>query len=146
MSCKDGSKDALNDASDPLVKQEKLFKFPVKDMNTVFEIGVSVRRSIAGAGGSGGTARIELAVGPIGEEPIEGDQNEVGKDFLFDTALGLGVKVLDDEDALADLVKLLDAPSFMVDVDELLERIAMRIEQRGAQAKDAVGDFVFEQS
>ena len=101
---------------------------------------------MAGAGGTGGPARIEIDVGPIGEEPIQGDQNEVGKDFLFDTALGLGVKVLDDEDALADLVKLLDAPSAMVGVDKLLERIAMRIEQRGAQAKYAVGDFVFEQS
>ena len=99
--CTDGMKEPLNDASDPLVKQEKLVKASVKDMNTVFEIGLSVRRSIAGAGGSGGTASIELDVGPIGEEPIEGDQNEVGKDFLFDTALGLGVTVLDDEDSIA---------------------------------------------
>ena len=135
MSCKDGTKDPLKDASDPLVKQEKLFKSPVKNMNTVFEIGLAVRRSMAGAGESGGRARIELDVGPIGEEPIQGEKNEVGKDFLFDTALGLGVKVLDEEDALADLVKLLDAPSAMIDVDELLERISMHIEQRGAQAK-----------
>ena len=146
MSCKDGSKDPLNDASDPLVKQEKLFKSPVKDMNTVFEIGLAVRRSSVGAGGSGGPARIELDVGPIGEEPIEGDQNEVGKEFLFDTALSLGVKVLDDENALADFVKLFNAPAGMVDIDEGLERIPLRIEQRGAQAKHAVADFVFEQS
>ena len=146
MSSKDGTKDPLNDASDPLVKQEKRFKYPVKDMNTVFEIGLSVRGSIAGTGGSGGPARIELDGGPIGEEPIQGDQNEVGKDFLFDTALGLGVKVLDDEDALADLVQFLDAQSAMVDVDELVERIAMHIEQCGAQAKYGVRDFVFEQS
>ena len=65
----------------------------------------------------------------------------MGEDFLFDTALGLAVKVLDDEDALADLVKLLDAPSAMVDVDELLERIALRIEQGGTQAKYAVADL-----
>ena len=146
MSCRNGSKEPLNDASDPLVKQEKLFKLPVKDMNTVFEIGLAVRRSMAGTGGSGGPASIELDVGPIGEEPIQGDQDEVGKDFLFHAALGLGVKVLDDEDAFADLVKLLDAPSAMIDIDEFLERIAMRVEQRGAQAEYAVGDFVFEQS
>ena len=120
MSCTDSTKEPLKDASDPLVKQEKLFKAAINDMNTVFEIGLAVRRSMAGAGGSGSPAGIEIDVGPIGEEPIQGDQNEVGKDFLFDTALGFGVKVLDDEDALADLVKLLDAPSVMVDVDELL--------------------------
>ena len=146
MSCKDGAKDPLKDASDPLVKQEKRLKSAVKNMNRVFEIGLSVWGSIAGTGGSGDPARIELDIGPIGEEPIQGDQNEVGKDFLFDTALGLGVKVLDDEDALANLVEFLDAPTVMVDVDELLKRVAMRIEQCSAQAKYSVRDFVFEQS
>ena len=145
MSSKDGRKDPLNDASDLVVEQEKRFKSAVQDMNTVFEIGLSGGR-MAGTGGSGVRARIELKVGPIGEEPIQGDENEVGKDFLFDAALGLGVKVLNDEDAFADLVKLLDAPSAMVDGDEFLERIAMRIEQCDAQAKDAVANFVFKQS
>lgn len=145
MSSKDGRKNPLNDASDLRVEQEKRLKSAVQDMNTVFEIGLCLWGGIGRTGGSGVPARIELKVGPIGEEPIQGDQNEVGKDFLFDTALGLGVKVLNDEDALADLVKLLDAPSAMVDEDELLERIAMRIEQCGAQAKDAVADFVFKQ-
>ena len=56
------------------------------------------------------------------------------------------MKVLDDKDTFAHLVKLLDAPSAMVDVDELVERIALGIEQGGAQAKHAVGDPVFEQS
>ena len=135
MSCTDGPKEPVKDASDPRVKQEKLFKPSINDMNTVFEIGLAVRRSVAGAGGSGIPAGIELDIGPVGKEPIQGDQNEVRKDFLFDAALGLGVKVLDDEDALGDLVKLLDAPSAMIDVDELLERISMHIEQRGAQAK-----------
>jgi len=144
MLCTDGRKEPLNDASDPLVKQEELFEPAVQDMNTVFEIGLTVRRSMAGVGEGGGPARIELDVGLIGEEPIQGDQNEVSKDFLFDAALGFGVKVLDVEDALADLVQLLDAPSFMVDVDELLKRIVMRLEQRGTQAKDGVRDFVFE--
>ena len=145
MSSEDGSKEPLNDASDPFAKQEKLFKPTVQDMNTVFEIGLAVRRSMVGVLGSGGQARIELDVGSVGEEPIQGDQNKMGKDFLFHTALGPAVKVLDDEDALAHLVKLLYAPSAMVDVDELLQRITMRIEQRGAQAKYVVGDFVFEQ-
>ena len=127
MSPKDGPKEPLNDASDPVAKQEELFKRPVKDMNTVFEIGLAGRRSRARTLGRGGPIRIELDVGPIGEKPVQGDQNEMGKDFLFDTALGLAVKVLDNEDALAQLVKFLDAPSAMVDVNELLERIAMRI-------------------
>ena len=128
MSGTDDRKESLNDVSDSLVKQENLFKPAVQDMNTVFEIGLTVRRSMAGVRGRGDPARIELDVGLIGEEPIQGDQNEVGKDFLFDAALGFGVKVLDVEDALADLVQFLDAPSSMVDVDELVERIAMGIE------------------
>ena len=128
MSCKDCTKDPLKDTSDPLLKEEELLKPPFKDMNTVFEIGLAVRRSRARTRGSEGRVGIELDVGPIGEKPVEGDQNKMGKDFLFDTALGLAVKVLDDEDALAHLVKFLDAPSARVDVDELLERIAMRIE------------------
>jgi hypothetical protein len=146
MSSKDGRKDPLKDASDLLVEQEKRFKSAVQHMNTVFEIDLSLWGGIAGTGGSGVPARIDLQVGPISEEPIQGDQNEVGKDFLFDTAFGLGVKVLNDEDALADLVKLLDAPSAMVDVNELMEGIAVGSEQGGAQAKDAVADFVFKQS
>ena len=131
------------------MKQENFFKSPVKDMNTVFKISLAMRGKLAG--GSGGvarrnTVRIEFNVGLIGKEPIESDENEVGKDLLFDTALGLGVKVLDDEEALADLVKLLDTPAAMVDIDEGLQRITLRIEQRGPQAKHAVADFAFEQS
>ena len=145
MPSPDGTKQMLNDASDPLVKQENFFKSPFQNVNTVFEIGLAQRRSRAGILGSGGLARIEIDVGLIGEEPIQGDENEVSKDFLFDTALGFAVKVLDVENALAHLVKLLNAPSAMVDADELLERIAMHIEQRGAQAEQAAGDFVFEQ-
>ena len=146
MSCQDVAKEPVNGASDTVVSQEQLFKPAVQDMNTIFEIGLAVRTSMAGTGGSGGPGRIEFDVGPIGEEPIEGEENEVGKDFLFDTALSLSVKVLDGEDAFADLVKLLDAPSAMVNINEVPERIAIWIEQRRTQAKDAVPDFVFEQS
>ena len=135
MSPKDGPKEPLNDASDPVAKQEELFKRPVKDMNTVFEISPADRRSRAGVLGMGSRARIELDVGLVGEKPVQSDQNKVGEDFLFDAAFGLAVKVLDNEDALAHFVKLLDAPAAMVDVRELLERIAMGIEQGGAQAK-----------
>ncbi len=138
MSSKNGREDPLNDASDSLVKQEKFFKPPLQDMNTVLEIGLADRQTRAGtlgSGGRGGRASIEFDVGPVGEEPVQSDQNEVGEDLLFDTALGLAVKVLDEEDTFAHLVKLLDAPSAMVDVDELLERIALPIEQGGPQAK-----------
>src|SRR5438876_215014 len=85
--------------------------------------------SLKESGGRGSGAGIEFDVGAVGEEPVQSDQNKVSEDLLFDTALGLGVKVLDDKDALAHLVKLLDAPSAMVDVDKLLERIALGIEQ-----------------
>ena len=138
MSSKDGGEDLLNDASDLLVKQEKFFKPPIQDMNTVFEVGLADRRSRAGtlgSGGRGGRASMEFDVGPVGEEPIQSDQNKMGEDLLFDTALGFAVKVLDDKDTLAHLVKLLDAPSAMVDVDELLERITLHIEQGSTQAE-----------
>ena len=58
----------------------------------------------------------------------------MGKELLFDAALGFAMKILNDEDALAHLVKFLDAPSAMVDIDELLERIS-NIKHGGAQAK-----------
>ena len=68
MSPKDGPKEPLNNGSDALAKQEDLFKRPVKDMNTVFEIDPAGRQ--IGRLGSGGWARIDLDVGAIGEEPI----------------------------------------------------------------------------
>ena len=69
----------------------------------------------------------------------------MGKDFLFDASFGLGMKVLDVENMFADLVEFLNAPPAMVDVYELLERIAMLIQQRSSQAKHAPRHFVFEQ-
>ena len=69
MSWNNGTKDPLNDASDPLVKQKKLFKPAVQYMNTVFEIGVADRCSRARVLGIGGRASIKLDVGPVGEEP-----------------------------------------------------------------------------
>ena len=70
MSPTNSGKDPLKDASDPLVKQEKLFKSALQDMNTVFEISPADRRSRAGVLGMGSRARIELDVGAIGEEPV----------------------------------------------------------------------------
>ena len=69
----------------------------------------------------------------------------MGKDILFDATLGFAMEVLNVEDAFTDLVELLDAPSAMIGVAEVLERIAMRIEQGRAQAKCGVGNLVFEQ-
>ena len=54
MSSKDGREDPLNGAAYPLVKQEKFFKPPLQDMNTVFEIGLTDRRSRTGSLESGG--------------------------------------------------------------------------------------------
>lgn len=149
MSAKDGRKNPSNDASYPLLKQEKFFNATLQDVNAVFEIGLSKRWSIGGPvrGGSRGVwSGIEFDVGPVGEEPVESNQNIVGEDFLFNATFGLAVKVFDDKDTLADLVKLLDAPSAMVDVDEPLERIALGIQQSSPQAKDSAGDVVFDES
>ena len=86
-----------------------------------------------------------MDISVVGEETVYGNQEEVGKDFLFDASFGLGVKILDVEDMLADLIELLNAPPAMVDVYELLERIALLIQQRSSQSKHAPRDFVFEQ-
>src|SRR6185295_13802541 len=141
-----GGKYAFNDGVDPLVKQENLFEAAVQDVNAVFKVGLEVRGRMALTWGSGSSAGIEFGVSLIGEEPVEGDQNEVGEDFLFHSALGLGVKILNADDALADLVEFFNAPPAMVDVHEFLEWIALGVEQRRAQAKDGAGDGVFEQS
>ena len=80
MSYTDGVKEPLNDAFDALMKEEKLLDSAFKDMNTVFEIGLAADEPITGGIlGSGGLAGIELDVGPIGEKPVQGDQNEVSK-------------------------------------------------------------------
>lgn len=125
----------MNNASDPVMKQEEFFQTSTQDMNTVFEIGLAYLQSGTGTLGSGGRASVVLGIGAVGEKPVESDQNEMGEDFLFHTARGLAVKVFDPEYTFADLVKLFDTPSGMVDVDELLERIALRIGQGGTQTK-----------
>src|SRR6185295_15723063 len=90
----------------------------------------------------GGRVRVEFAIGAVGENPVEGDQNKVSENFLFDAALGFAVKVLDFKNTLACLVKLLDAPPAMIGIDELVKWIALRVEQGGSQAKYAVADVV----
>ncbi len=58
------------------------------------------------------------------------------EELLLDAALGSGVKVLDGEDARADLGAFLDPPAGMVEIHELVQRIPLlRCDQGGAQAK-----------
>ena len=146
MPSKNSGKDSLDGALDPMLQQEKFFKPPLQDMNRVFEIGLAEWGIGDGTAERGGRVRIEFGVGAIGEEPVQSDENKVGEDLLFDTALGPAVKVLNVEDTFAHLVKLFDAPSAMVDVDEVLERISLRIEQGGTQAKWVLCDSVFEEA
>ena len=83
-----------------------------------------------------GILSIEFEVRPIGKEPVHGYQYEMSEELLFDSALCLGVKILDGENALADFVEFFQAPSGMVDVDEILEGISlMRIEERRSEAE-----------
>ena len=82
MSCTDGAEDPLNDGFDPLMKEEKLLHSPFEDMNTVFKIGFEAGAVHGGILGSEGLAGIDLHVGPVGEEPVESDQNEVGEDLF----------------------------------------------------------------
>ena len=66
--------------------------------------------------------------------------------LLFDSALGLGVKVLDAKNTLADFVELFHAPSGMVDLHEVLDGIAlMPIEERRAQAEPTAGHLVLQE-
>src|SRR6202521_1389204 len=139
-------KQAGDGGSELALAQDNVFKPTVNDMGAVFEIGLKVWRVGSGAGERGAPVRIEGDVGASGEGPVQGNEKEVGKDFLFDASFGPGVKVLDIEDALADLVQFLDAPSAMVDTDEFLERIALPVQQRGSETEYAPRNFVFEQS
>ena len=51
----------------------------------------------------------------------------MGKDLLLYAALSLGMKIFDDEDALADFVKLFDTPSGVVEVDKILFRVSFLV-------------------
>ena len=67
--------------------------------------------------------------------------------LLFDAAFGAGVKVLDVEDALADLVELLDAPASVVEFDEVVQRVVLvSCDQGGAEVEGGTCDLVFEQA
>ena len=82
----------------------------------------------------------------MGKEPVHGDQHEMSEELLFDSVLGLGVKILDDHHALADLVELFQAPSGMVDRHEVLDGIAlMPIEERRSQSEPTAGHFVLQE-
>ena len=95
---------------------------------------------------AGSSTGVKFDIGAVGEKPVQSDQYKVGEDLLFDATLGLAVKVFDFEDTLTDLVKFLDAPSAMVNLDERLQRKEFGIEQGGTQAEYGLADFVFEQA
>ena len=68
------------------------------------------------------------------------------EELLFDSARGLGVKILDAHSALADCVELFHAPAGMVDLHEVLDGIAlMPIEERRAQAERLAGQLVLQE-
>ncbi len=79
---------------------------------------------------------IEIEIRPIGKEPVHGDQHEMREELLFDSALCLGVKILDDKHALADFVELFHTPAGMVDLHEIVDGIAlMPIDERCSQTE-----------
>ena len=97
------------------VEEEQLFEAPLDDVNTVLEVGLSSRRGL-----TRWLLAVELGIGPIGKEAVHGDEHEMSKELLLDTALGLGMKILNAEKSLADFVELFDGPSRMVDLHEVL--------------------------
>ena len=93
-----------------------------------------------------GILSIELEVRPIGKEPVHGYQYEMSEELLFDSALCLGVKILDGENALADFVEFFQAPSGMVDLHEVLDGILlMRIDERRSQAEGSAENLVLQE-
>ena len=60
--------------------------------------------------------RVQVVVRLVGEQSIHRDQDKMREQFLFDTALGFGVEVLDLKDPFADLVEFLYSPSSMVHI------------------------------
>ena len=79
---------------------------------------------------------IEIEIRPIGKESVHGDQHEMREELLFDSALCLGTKILNDKHALADCVEFFHAPAGMVDLHEILDGISlMQIEGRRSQAE-----------
>ena len=94
-------------------------------------------------------AALAAAVHPVfalvGEQPGQGDQDEVREQFLFHRALALAVEVLDAQGALADLEQLLDAPSSMVEGREVFDAGCLRIEQRRRQREAGAPGGVLDQ-
>src|SRR3972149_8858129 len=64
--------------------------------------------------------RIKIDVGLIGKNSIHGNERKMCVDFLFYATLILGMKIFHDEDAFADLIKLFNAPSGVIDICKLL--------------------------
>ena len=64
--------------------------------------------------------QIEVNVGLIGEDTVHGDEGKVCEEFLFNTAFTFGMKIFDDEQPFANFVKFFDAPSSVVNVNQIL--------------------------
>ncbi len=150
-----GLEGPLDGGLHPSMEHEQIFEASRKHVKAMFEVGLecpprpgagsNYGRSGRGHGLSCGGFGIECVVRPIGEQPVHGDQDEMREELLFDAALGFGMKLLDEEQALAHLVEFLDAPTGMVEIHELLERIPLLgADQGGAQAKSAAGHLIFQ--
>ena len=68
---------------------------------------------------------IEVQIGLIGKNPVHRDQREVSEKLLLDSSLCFRMKILDNEDSLADFVEFFDAPSGMVDIHEILQGVTV---------------------
>ena len=81
----------------------------------------------------------------ISEEPVDGNQDKVRVEFLLHATLSLGMEILDDKKPFADFVEFLHAPSGVVDIPEFGQRIAVAIEQGGAQTVRLARNLVFDE-
>ncbi len=86
---------------------------------------------------------VDILVTAVGEDPGEGDQDEVGVELLPDAAFGLAVKGL--QQALAGLVEFLDGPAFAIQVGERGDAVA-GVGQRGDEAISGSAFRVFDEA
>ena len=69
----------------------------------------------------------------------------MGENLLLYATLGLCVEVFDYKYSFADLIEFLDSPPSVVDVFDILQRIALGLfSQCRTQTEHTVGNFVFD--
>ncbi len=137
MSASDEKEYTLNRRFHFGVQEQQFLKAPSENLNAALKIcfhstELLIRWRQAGNGSNSGRIQgrcrqIEIGVCLIGKNPVHRDEGKMGEDLLLDAALGLGMKIFDDEDTLAHFIKFFDPPPGVVEVDKILFRVAILV-------------------